>query len=171
MNKLFAGMVILGCGTGELWDIPGHQKFDQQARVVQHFLYTCGIPMINCPRFLGLVKHDPWHVDVSPANKYALNAYVHTTVNLLQLGLVARTAWLLGQYGPWRSPLATVETLTDHVKIPKEILYEQETFLVTHQNASLQLAGVAAAGAAIYKHQAFVCRMPAATCCWGTAGC
>ena len=101
---------------------------------MKHDLYCNGVPMIDCPRHRGLVKHDGWHFNGSPANKYAMGAYVHTTV-LLQLGLVARTARVLGQHGIESAPLATEDTLTDYLKNRKRIFYELEASLVTNQNA------------------------------------
>ena len=80
-----------------------------------------------------------------PVNKYAMGAYVHATVNLLQLGTIARTARMLGQYGVEPAPLATEDTLTDYLKIKKQTLYEQETVLVNDQSVCLQLANAAAA--------------------------
>ena len=80
LSALFAGWVILGCGSGKLRGISDHQRFHQQARNAQHFLCTRGIPMIDCPRYHGLVKRDLLQFDGSPANRYALGAYVRTTV-------------------------------------------------------------------------------------------
>ena len=85
--------------------------------------------MIECPRYLGLVKHDGWHFDGGPANEYAMGAYAHATANLLQLGMMARTAWTLGQYGIEPAPRSTEDTLADYLKIQKQALYEQETVL------------------------------------------
>ena len=40
LRRLFSGMIALGCGTGELWEIPNFEQFNQQVRIVQHFLYA-----------------------------------------------------------------------------------------------------------------------------------
>ena len=95
LARCFAGVVVMGRGSGELWKIASPEKFDAQARVVQHYLYCNGVPVIICPRRWGLVTHDDWHFVGSPANRRAMAPHVHACADLLQQGHFARAAWIL----------------------------------------------------------------------------
>ena len=128
LRDLFTGVVVLGCGSGELWEIENAERFNQQVQIVKHLLYARHIPMIDCPRYWTLKKHDEWHFDGSPATKHALATFVHTTVNLLSMGMLPRTAWLLGQYSVHRSELATNEKLADYLDAKRCFCSSRVTF-------------------------------------------
>ena len=82
LQRCLAGLVAMGCGAGQLWEMMDPLNFDAQACVVQHYLHCNSVPVMDSPRHWGLVKHDAWHFDGSPANRRAHGACARATINL-----------------------------------------------------------------------------------------